>query len=126
VQPEPTPIPTTPPPPAASVPAAASAPAVQRGDLVSVPDTDVEAVYTPKPNYLPLARRQRVGGVVILRALINENGTVDEVQVLRGIKPDLGLDGAAAGAVRTWRFRPATKDGVPVKLWKTITIPFQP
>ena len=126
VQPEPTPIPTTPPPPAASVPAAASAPAVQRGDLVSVPDTDVEAVYTPKPSYLPLARRQRVGGVVILRALINENGTVDEVQVLRGIKPDLGLDAAAAGAVRTWRFRPATKDGVPVKLWKTITIPFQP
>jgi len=125
--PEPTPIPTSVPP--TRVPAQAAAPAaasVQRGDLVDAPDTDVEAVFTPKAVYPPLARRQRVGGVVILRALIDENGSVQEVQVLRGVKPDLGLDAAAATAVRSWRFRPATKGGVPVKYWKTITIPFQP
>jgi TonB family protein len=124
-QPEPAPVPTLPLP--TRVPAATAAqPAVQRGDLVSVADTDVEAIFTPKAAYPPLARRQRVGGVVVLRALIDENGTVQEVQVLRGVKPDLGLDAAATSAVREWRFRPATKGGVPVKLWKTITIPFQP
>jgi protein TonB len=124
---EPTAIPTAPPQPARP-PAAAAAvaqPGVQRGDLVDVPDTDVDAIFTPKAAYPPLARRQRVSGVVILRALINESGTVQEVQVLRGIKPDLGLDAAATTAVREWRFRPATKGGVPVKVWKTITIPFQ-
>jgi TonB family protein len=111
---------------AAAAPAAAAPAAVQRGDLVDSPDTDVEAIFTPKAAYPPLARRQRVGGVVILRALIGENGTVQEVQVLRGVKPDLGLDAAATTAVKEWRFRPATKGGVPVKVWKTITIPFQP
>jgi protein TonB len=116
------PQPTAPPRPAQN-PAPA---ATQRGDLVDVPDTDVEAVFTPKPAYPPLARQQRVGGVVILRALIDDNGSVEQVQVLRGIKPDLGLDAAASSSVRNWRFRPATKDGVPVKIWKTITIPFQP
>ena len=124
---EPTAIPTAPPqptrPPAAA--AVAAQPGVQRGDLVDVPDTDVDAIFTPKAAYPPLARRQRISGVVILRALINESGTVQEVQVLRGIKPDLGLDAAATTAVREWRFRPATKGGVPVKVWKTITIPFQ-
>ena len=126
-QPEPTPVPTTPPvPPATRAPAPAPQAAVTRGDLVDTADTDVEAIFTPKASYPPLARRQRVGGIVILRALIDENGTVQEVQVLRGVKPDLGLDAAATSAVRQWRFRPATKGGVPVKLWKTITIPFQP
>jgi TonB family protein len=126
-QAEPTPVPATPPAPAPQrAPEAAVAAAVQRGDLVDMADTDVQAVDTPKPSYPPLARQQRIGGVVILRALIDENGTVQDVQVLRGVKPDLGLDAAASGAVKRWRFRPATKGGVPVKLWKTITIPFQP
>ena len=123
---EPTALPTAPPATRAPAPAPAPPSAVRRGDLVDVADTDVEAILTPKAAYPPLARRQRIGGVVILRALIDENGTVQEVQVLRGVKPDLGLDAAATSAVRAWRFRPATKDGVPVKLWKTITIPFQP
>jgi protein TonB len=135
-QPETAPVVPTPAPvaaPAAVVPTqapvaapAAVAAAVQRGDMVDSPDTDVDAIFTPKASYPPLARRQRIGGVVILRALIDENGTVQEVQVLRGVKPDLGLDAAATSAVREWRFRPATKGGVPVKVWKTITIPFQP
>ncbi len=126
VQPEPTPVPAAPPAPAAQrAPEIAAPAAIQRGDLVDTPDTDVEAILTPKPSYPPLARQQRLSGVVILRALIDENGTVQDVQVLRGIKPDLGMDAAAASAVKRWRFRPATKGGVPVKLWKTITIPFQ-
>jgi TonB family protein len=127
VQVEPTPMPTAPPAPAPQrAPEVAAPAAVQRGDLVDMADTDVQAVDTPKPAYPPLAKQQRIGGVVILRALIDENGSVQDVQVLRGVKPDLGLDAAASGAVRRWRFRPATKGGVPVKLWKTITIPFQP
>jgi protein TonB len=127
----PTPAPTAAPAAVAPTQAPAAAPAaaaaaVQRGDMVDSPDTDVDAIFTPKASYPPLARRQRIGGVVILRALINENGTVQDVQVLRGVKPDLGLDAAATTAVKEWRFRPATKGGVPVKVWKTITIPFQP
>jgi TonB family protein len=127
VQPEPTAVPTVAPEAQGQPAPEAAAPAtVQRGDLVDTPDTDVEAFLTPKPAYPPLARQQRLGGVVIMRVLIDESGIVQQVQVLRGVKPDLGLDAAATGAVRRWRFRPATKGGVAVKMWKTITIPFQP
>ena len=127
VQPEPTPIPTAPPASTPQrVPEAAAPATIQRGDLVDTPDTDVDAIFTPKPTYPPLARQQRLGGVVILRALIDENGTVQDVKVLQSIKPDLGTRAAALSTVKSWRFRPAMKGGVPVKLWKTITIPFQP
>ncbi|MCS7181649.1 MAG: energy transducer TonB [Thermoanaerobaculum sp.] len=80
----------------------------------------------PKPAYPPLAARQRQGGTVILRVLVDENGIVRDVQVARGIRPDLGLDAAAVAAVKNWRYRPATKDGVRVKTWFTQPIQFRP
>ena len=103
-------------------------PRVKQGDLVELgPDVvPPQAIYNPKPTYPPLAVRQRVGGTVILEALVDENGSVQEVRVLRGVKPDLGLDNAAANAVRTWRFKPATKNGVNVKVRITEAIPFKP
>ncbi|MFZ5786493.1 MAG: TonB family protein [Acidobacteriota bacterium] len=127
------PPPTQAPPPeptrVAPAPAsAAQAPTVREGDLVEAGDLDTppEPLSIVKAAYPPLAARQRVGGIVILRALVNENGGVDEVVVLRGIRPDLGLDRAAADALRRWRFKPATKNGVRVKVWHTQSIPFQP
>ncbi|MFH1175912.1 MAG: TonB family protein [Acidobacteriota bacterium] len=126
---EPQEPPAVAPPPVAAPtrpPHAAEQPAVRVGDLIESPDTPAEAVHNPKPGYPPLAARQRVGGTVILRALVDENGAVQDVQILRGIKPDLGLDAAAVTAVRGWRFRPATKDGVRVKVWQTLTLPFRP
>jgi TonB family protein len=132
-QPTAAPPPTEPSPPeptrvAAGPAPAAPAPTVRQGDLVDAGEVDTppEPLSIVKAIYPPLAARQRLGGIVILRALVNENGGVDEVVVLRGIKPDLGLDRAAADALRRWRFKPATKNGVRVKVWHTQSIPFQP
>ena len=102
-------------------------PAVQVGELVEMgPDvSQPEAIYKPLPEYPPLAVRRRVEGTVVLDVLVDENGSVQDVKVLRGVKPDLGLDAAAATAVRSWRFRPATKNGVRVKVHITQTIPFK-
>jgi TonB family protein len=101
---------------------------VQVGELVEMgPDVSPpQAIYNPKPAYPPLAARQRVGGTVFLDVLVDENGSAQDVKVLRGVKPDLGLDAAAATAVRSWRFKPATKSGVRVKVHITQTIPFKP
>lgn len=128
----PTPAPTLPPP----TPLPTSAPTrpplavpvvtVREGDLVDNPDTAPQPISTPKATYPPLARQRRVGGTVILRALVDENGVVQQVEILRGVRPDLGIDNAAASAVRIWRFKPATKDGVRVKAWYTTSMPFQP
>jgi TonB family protein len=124
----PTPQPTLPPPTAVPTraPVATAPPTVRQGDLVENPDVPPQPLTTPLPQYPPMALRQKVGGVVVLSALVDENGMVQEVRILRGVKPDLGLDGAAEKAVRGWRFRPATKDGVRVKTWYNTSIPFKP
>jgi TonB family protein len=127
-EPPPTPVPPTPAPETmpAAAPLATEQPAVNPGDLVE-PGPDVvppEPVYKPMPSYPPLAARQRVSGLVILQVLVDENGAVQEVKVLRGVKPNLGLDDAAANAVRGWRYKPATKNGVRVKVRITQPIPF--
>jgi TonB family protein len=133
VQPQPTAVPptevpvvapTAPPPTRAPLPT--QAPAVREGELVTTPDVAPVAVYSPKATYPPLAARQRVGGVVVMSVLVDENGAVQDVRVLRGIKPDLGLDEAATSAMRNWRFKPATKDGMRVKTWSTQTMLFRP
>ena len=126
----PTPVPAepTPAPVETRAPLAETAEAVLVGQLVELgPDvTPPQPVYSPKPTYPPLAARQRVGGTVFLDVLVDENGSVQDVRVLRGVKPDLGLDAAAVTAVRSWRFKPATKGGVRVKVHVTQTIPFKP
>jgi TonB family protein len=99
---------------------------VKEGDLVEDPDVRPELLVAAKPAYPPLAARARQGGVVILRVLVDETGVVRDVQVLRGIKPDLGLDAAAVAAVKNWRYKPAMKNGVRVKVWHTETVPFKP
>ncbi len=128
--------PTQPPPPPTEAPVATRAPlvapveqvpAVKEGDLLSITQVDSppEPISSPKPAYPPVAERQRVGGSVILSVLVDERGAVDDVKVLRGIRPDFGLDAAAVSAVRRWRYKPATKNGVKVKVWYTQTIAFQ-
>ena len=77
-----------------------------------------------KPNYPPMALRQRIGGIVILKVLVSETGQPLEVEVARGVRG--GLSEAAAAAVRRWTFEPATRNGEPVPAWTTVPIPFEP
>jgi outer membrane biosynthesis protein TonB len=37
----------------------------------------------------------------------------------------VGINEAALAAARTARFEPATKDGVRVKMWTTLRLPFR-
>jgi TonB family protein len=89
------------------------------GDQVSRP----EIISSTRPVYTELARRARVTGTVILEAIINEQGDVENVRVLKG--QPMGLDQAAVEAVKTWKFKPAMKDGKPVKVYYVLTVNFQ-
>jgi TonB family protein len=68
----------------------------------------------PDPEYTEVARRAKVGGEVQLRLIVNEDGSVSNVEAAQ---PALGygLDEAAVRAVSQWRFTPALLDGKPVK-----------
>jgi protein TonB len=55
-------------------------------------------------------RRARVQGIVIVEAIINRTGQVENVRVLKGLP--MGLDQAAVDAVKRWKFRPAARADV--------------
>jgi TonB family protein len=117
-----TPGASPPPPPAPAV----SVPAIKRGDLVPIVDVDrpPEIATIVKPEYPPVARRMNVSGTVILSVLVAETGRVEDLRLIRPAGGNMGLIQSAQKAVRQWTFKPAVKNGVPVKTWMTIPIPF--
>ena len=70
------------------------------------------------PELLDLARRLRLTSEIDV--IINEHGTVDNVVVTRSV--NAAYDAAVVAAARAWRYRPATRDGVPIRSVKTVVI----
>jgi TonB family protein len=101
---------------------------VSRGDLVGPGPGVVEPVLTapPRVNYPPMARQQRITGRVVVLVLVTEDGVVAQARVQSGVGGRSGLDGAVLDAVRSSRFRPATKNGIPVKMWRTVVVDVKP
>ena len=88
-------------------------------------DSDVTTPVPTKkivPSYPLAAKKQGIEGLVIMQALISEKG---DVLVVKPLKGDEMLVSAAKDAVMQWKFTPASKKGVRVKIWYTITIPFK-
>ena len=81
------------------------------------------AVSRVEPVYPEDYRRARVAGLVVLETGISENGTVENVGVIKSLAP--GLDMAAANAVKQWKFKPAMRDGKPVPVLYNLTINFK-
>jgi protein TonB len=88
----------------------------------------VEPVLTapPRVNYPPIARQQRITGRVVILVLVTEDGVVGQARVQSGVGGRSGLDRAVLDAVRSSRFRPATKNGIPVKMWRTVVVDVKP
>lgn len=104
--------------------AAAAVPRTRAGDLVDIGSVDTRPVIISRvdPVYPPIATRQNLSGQVTLRALVTERGTVDKIEVTSSTRRD--FSDAAVAAVRRWRFKPAMKDGVPVKVWHQVQLSF--
>src|SRR4029077_5248684 len=80
------------------------------------------AVKKSEPNYTDVARKAHVSGVVIVEAIIDESGNVDNVKVIKGLP--MGLSEEAVAAVRKWKFRPGTMNGEPVPVIFNLTVNF--
>ncbi len=65
---------------------------------------------SPKPDLSRLPHGTQ--GEVVLDVTIDPTGQVADLQILATL--GYGIDGAVAQTVRTWKFSPATRDGVPV------------
>jgi TonB family protein len=114
--------------------AAAAAPPVSA--QAPVPSRDVRRIFTAgdsgviapvvvsqpplqiPPTLLDLVRRLRRSGT--LDIVIDEHGDVADVVVLQSVNG--AYDTLVTAAARTWKYRPATKDGVPVRFIKTVAL----
>jgi TonB family protein len=81
------------------------------------------AIKKVDPKYPPTLIAENVEGEVILYAVIRRDGTVDSIQLVRGV--DEQLDENAMKAFAQWRFRPAEKQGETVDLEAIVHIPFR-
>jgi periplasmic protein TonB len=69
-------------------------------------------MYSPSPTPDLSVLPRGMQGDVVVDITINADGKVSDLTVLK--TPGYGLESSVANTVRTWTFRPATKDGVPV------------
>jgi protein TonB len=73
--------------------------------------------------YPEIAKKAGIEGKVYVLAFINENGSVDDVKVIKGIGG--GCDEATIKAVKQTKFTPATSEGKTVKVKMSLQIQFK-
>lgn len=76
-----------------------------------------------EPSYTEEALRAHFSGRVFVDIIIDEDGYPTNPEIIDS--PGFALDKKIIAAVEQWRFQPATKDGVPVRVHARITTQFQ-
>ena len=109
----PPPPPPPPPPPAPRGP-------VRVGGQIKMP----ALLHRAEPEYPALALQAAVEGVVILEAIVDARGEVEEVRVLRSAGAGGVFDRAAILAVKQWRYSPVILNGRPERFLLTVTLSF--
>ena len=105
--------------PAVSAPAAPPAP-----PPLELPSSTAKHLNNPKPPYPALSKRMGEQGTVVIRALIGTDGFASEVTV-HASSGYPRLDRSALQAVRSWRFVPGKRAGVPEAMSFDIPLTFE-
>lgn len=79
-------------------------------------------LITPAPGLSDEARAGQITGNVLIDALVTEDGLPTELHVVAPLGH--GLDEEALEAVKQYRFRPATLDGVPIPSTVSVNVQF--
>ena len=77
---------------------------------------------SPTARYTEEARRHGITGIVIAQSVIDRQGRVACLKVVKGLP--LGLDESATSTMRRRTFEPATLDGEPVAVFYNLTTKF--
>jgi TonB family protein len=81
-------------------------------------------IHEVKPQYTAQAMRAKIQGEVLLECIVQTDGSVGKITVVRSLDSTFGLDQEAIKAARQWRFAPGTRFGEPVNVLVTIAIAF--
>lgn len=80
------------------------------------------ATFQPDPEYSEEARKAKYQGEVWLTVTVGTDGRAHDIRVSRSL--GLGLDEKAIESVKTWKFDPGKKDGVPVAVQISVEVAF--
>ena len=81
------------------------------------------AIYKPEPPYSEEARKAKYQGTVVLWIVVDTAGNVTDQRVVKPL--GLGLDEKALETVRTWKFKPALRNGTPVPVRVMVEVSFR-
>jgi TonB family protein len=104
------------PPPARSP--ARSAP-LRTSGAIKPPDL----LYRVEPVYSAIAAVARIGGVVVVEATVDVDGSIESATVVRSTSPL--LDKAAIDALKQWRYAPLVIAELPTRFVVTVTFNFR-
>ncbi|TMQ60354.1 MAG: energy transducer TonB [Candidatus Eisenbacteria bacterium] len=90
------------------------------GEFVYYEDPPVPVTQV-QPAYPEFAREAQIQGKVVLHVLVDKNGRVKNVKVIRGVT---GLNEAAVDAIKKWVFKPALSNNKPVAVWVEVPMDF--
>ena len=85
--------------------------------------TPPRVTYSPDPQYSKEARKAHLRGTVGLAVVVGPDGRPINIKVTQTLGK--GLDEKAVEAVSNWKFKPGTKDGVPVPVRISIQCAFR-
>ena len=88
------------------------------GNGVSPP----KQIYAPEPEFSDAARGVKFQGIVVVALIVNAEGVPTAVHILSPL--GAGLDAKAVQAVKSWKFKPAEKDGQPVAVTIAVQVDF--
>ncbi|MPY88972.1 MAG: TonB family protein [Luteitalea sp.] len=102
-------------------PVTAEDPGLRRASPPAIVPPVVVTQEVPRPRGITLTRQS---AKLVLEVLINEQGRVDRATLKEPLHPI--YDQMVLAAVEHWQYRPATRDGQPVKFLKTIEVTVHP
>ncbi len=83
-------------------------------------------IHRVDPEYRSHLTIARPKGLVILSVVIDTQGEVQQVKVVKGDKDEPALDAAAMDAVRQWRYEPYLLNGQLIPVQTTVFVHFPP
>src|SRR5262245_35967034 len=94
-----------------------TAPSFRFAPIYSVQEAGIPVVVRSKyAMYTSDALKARIEGKVTVRAVVRQDGTVDDVEVVKSLDAVHGLDDSAVNAAKQWQFEPVLKNGVAVQV----------
>lgn len=91
-------------------------------EFIAYEEPPTRVVFTP-PVYPEIARKAGVEGTVVLHVLVDKEGNIRNVRVIKGL--GAGLDEAAIESAKNSKWTPAIQNHRPVAVWVSLPIRFK-